>query len=84
MISVGPGTFLMGCPAGGNGYDDELSQHQVRITRPFAIGKYAISFDEYDALARATNKDLPEDRGWGRGRRSVINIFRDDAIAYTE
>lgn len=84
MIRIEPGTFLMGCPAGEDGYDNEKPQHQVRITRPFAIGKYAVTCNEYDAFAEATNRDLPEDEGWGRGRRPVINVSWEDAVAYAQ
>ena len=49
---------------------------------PFAIGKYEVTFDEYDRFAVATGRDLPDDAGWGRGRRPVINVTRLDAEAY--
>ena len=41
-----------------------------------------MTFDEYDRFAAATDRGLPRDEGWGRGRRPVINVSWDDAQAY--
>ena len=49
----------------------------------FLIGKYEVTFNEYDNFAVATNRSLPDDNGWGRGDHPVINISWDDAQAYT-
>jgi len=48
----------------------------------FYISKYEINFNEYDDFAIATNRSLPDDNGWGRGERPVINVSWDDAQAY--
>jgi len=50
--------------------------------RNLAVSRNAISFDEFDAFARATDRALPADNGWGRGRRPVINVSFADAGAY--
>ena len=50
--------------------------------RSFLIGKYEVTFDEYDAFCQAMGIKLPSDEGWGRGRRPVINVSWFDAIAY--
>jgi formylglycine-generating enzyme required for sulfatase activity len=55
----------------------------VTLARPFAVGKYAVTFDEWDACVAAggcTHK--PGDRGWGRGRQPVIDVSWQDAQAY--
>ena len=41
-------------------------------------------FDQYDEFAKATNRELPEDEGFGRGRLPVIFVSWDDAVAYAE
>jgi formylglycine-generating enzyme required for sulfatase activity len=72
----------MGAPEGEDGRSaDEGPQHRVTIARPFALGRYAVTFEEYDAFC-ATGRDEPADRGWGRGRRPVINVSWNDAVAY--
>ncbi|PNE23559.1 hypothetical protein V511_01310 [Mesotoga sp. Brook.08.YT.4.2.5.1] len=46
------------------------------------MGKYEVTFDEYDAFCEATGRSKPNDQGWGRGTRPVINVSWNDAIAY--
>jgi hypothetical protein len=83
MIGIQRGEFRMG-DIQGSGSADEQPVHSVRIPRPFAMGRYEITFDEYDVFARLTGRALLPDQGWGRGRRPVINVSWDDAVAYTK
>jgi formylglycine-generating enzyme required for sulfatase activity len=46
------------------------------------MGKYEVTFDEYDAFCNATGLSKPKDENWGRGNRPVINVSWFDAIAY--
>ena len=41
-----------------------------------------MTFDEYDLFAKANNQTLPDDKGWGRGKRPVIKVSWKDATAY--
>lgn len=81
-----PCTFKMG---GG----DDI--REVAIDRPYAIGVYEVTFDEYEVFRLAMNKknsrcpdghELRErseqDNGYGRGRRPIINVSYDDAKCY--
>jgi formylglycine-generating enzyme required for sulfatase activity len=52
--------------------------------KPFAMGTYEVTFYEYDAFAITTGRRLPEDQGWGRGKRPVINVSWNDVKAYAE
>lgn len=68
--------------------EKESPQHKVSIPTPFAIGKFAITFDEWDAC-RADggcnpDKPAPDDYGWGRGRRPVIDVSWADTKAYLQ
>jgi len=81
MVVVPAGSFRMGDLQGG-GYSNEKPVHTVRIERPFAVGRHEVTFDEYDRFARATGHALPDDEGWGRGRRPVISVSWEDAVAY--
>lgn len=49
---------------------------------PFSMEPYMVTFDEYDRYCKATGIEKPDDRGWGRGRRPVINVSWNDATAY--
>jgi formylglycine-generating enzyme required for sulfatase activity len=85
MVVVPPGSFTMGSPTSEPGHSvDENPQHTVTIARQFAIGRFPVTFDEWDACAAdgGCNSYKPSDEGWGRGRRPVINVSWDDAEAY--
>jgi formylglycine-generating enzyme required for sulfatase activity len=83
MVALEGGTFLMGSPEGEAGRsDDEGPQHEVTVAG-FAIGRYPVTFAEYDHFCDATGREKPEDKGWGRGRMPVISVSWRDAVAYT-
>ena len=48
----------------------------------FNISRTEITFNQFDAFCRSTNRELPDDSEWGRGDRPVINITYEDAQAY--
>ncbi len=48
----------------------------------FSISRKEITFDQYDAFCLATNRELPDDSEWGRGKQPVINITYNDAMNY--
>lgn len=81
MVEVPPGTFLMGTPKEG-GYDNEKNQHVEKV-EGFAVGRFEVTFAEYDRFCEAVGLRKPDDNGWGRGNRPVINVNWEDALAYT-
>ncbi len=55
MGVIPAGNFTMGSPASEKGrYDDEGPQHEVRIPRAFALGKYEVTRGGFEAFVRAT------------------------------
>jgi len=80
MIEIPAGRFDMGTGPGFP-YFDERPRHQVTLPG-FSISKYEVTFEEYDRFAAATGRAKPSDEGWGRGRRPVVNVDWDDAVAY--
>ncbi len=85
MVVVPAGKFSMGSPASEPGRSaDEAPQHTVTIARRFAVDRFEVTFDEWDACAAdgGCNGYKPSDEGWGRGRRPVINVSWNDANAY--
>ncbi len=85
MVFIAGGKFQMGTDPemDSDGDEDEQPRHEVTIGA-FSIGKHEVTFAEYDTFANATNRELPEDEGWGRGRQPVINVSWQDAMAYTK
>jgi len=81
MVWLPGGTFTMGDDK--SAWDSEKPAHPVTLSH-FAVGKYPVTFEEYDAFCEANQREKPEDRGWGRGRRPVIYVSWDDAQAYCQ
>jgi formylglycine-generating enzyme required for sulfatase activity len=78
MVVIGAGTFQM-----GSSDQYESPAHRVTIAKPFAIGRREVTFDEWDACVSAGGcKHRPDDRGWGRGDRPVLNVSWLDAKQY--
>ena len=91
MAVIPAGSFLMGSLENEEWqyYDEfhrvyEWPQHRVTIREPFAAGVYEVTFEEWDACVADGNCGgyRPDDEGWGRGRRPVINVSWEDAQAY--
>ncbi len=83
MVVIPGGSFLMGSLAGERGrVKDEGPQHRVTVRR-FAMGKYELTFAQWDACAAAGGcSRRPGDEGWGRGNRPVIWVSWNDAKQY--
>lgn len=83
MVVIRPGSFMMGSPATEEGRGaSEGPRHLVTIARAFAMGKYEVTFDEYDACVADKGCRQVADNGWGRGRRPVVNVSFLDALRY--
>ena len=85
MVLIPAGVFQMGCSSGGC-RSDERPVHSVQIPRPFAIGRFEVTFAQWDSCAAAGGCGMhrPADKGWGRGNRPVINVSQRDAEAYAQ
>ena len=85
MVVVRAGEYMMGSPEGEEGRsDDEGPRHRVWIGEAFAVGKYEVTFGEWDACVAdgGCGGYVPDDAGWGRGDRPVVNVSWADAKAY--
>lgn len=83
MIIIPRGSFIMGDQK-LVGDDNELPAHQVTIGHRFALSRNEVTFNDYDYYARSMGRPLPDDEGWGRGNRPVINVSWKDAKAYVQ
>jgi formylglycine-generating enzyme required for sulfatase activity len=85
MVVVPAGSFTMGSPVNEKERSSEEGpQHPVKFDEPFAVGRFAVTFDEWDTCVAdgGCNGYRPADQGWGRGKRPVINVRWSDAKAY--
>ena len=84
MVVVPAGQFTMGSPKDEEGhYDDEDPPHKVTIGRAFAVSRFEITSDEWDACVILGGCAWPAPEiGWGRGKRPVMNVRWDDAQQY--
>jgi len=80
LAEIEGGTFTMGTEA-KDGFQNAFPPQNVTV-RSFRMGKFEISFDQFDAFARATKHALPPDEGWGRGKLPVINVNRSEIEAF--
>jgi formylglycine-generating enzyme required for sulfatase activity len=80
MVVVAPGSFTMG----ELGHTRRTPLHPVTIGYTFVAGRYDVTFDEWDACVAGGGCAgyRPDDHGWGRGRRPVINVSWDNAQDY--
>lgn len=84
MVVVPAGNFLMGTPVptgfftvfGDDGGDGERPAHEVRIAKPFAVGRYEVTQAEWRALMGSNPSRFPEPR------RPVEQVSWNDAQAF--
>ena len=84
MVVVEADSFDMGSP--DSYYTNERPVHQVNI-KGFAVGTKEMTFNEWDACKAGEQThspctDDPDDNGWGRGTRPVINVNWGQAQSY--
>jgi formylglycine-generating enzyme required for sulfatase activity len=96
MVVVPAGVFTMGSPQDEPGrsvivglpheprIDPEGPQHRVTFARPFAVGRFSVTFAEWDTCVAdgGCNGYRPDDWEWGRGKMPVINVSWNDAQGY--
>ena len=94
MVVIQGGRFSMGCmnpPSDGSVGEaataacpaDELPVREVTI-KPFELSKHEVTFGNWDACVAGGGcyGYRPDDRGWGRGIRPVIDVRWDHVISY--
>ena len=50
MILIPAGKFVMGSPASEKGHRVNETQHEVTLTKPFYMGKYEVTQEQWDAV----------------------------------
>ena len=82
MVVVPAGKFVMGAVKGKK---RAKPAHDVTIAKSFAISKYEITWDEWEAcMADGGCTREPDDHKWGKGKQPVINISWKHANNYVK
>lgn len=99
MVMIPAGSFVMGSPKTEKDYHfyfTEVPQTEIVIEKPYAVGKYELTWAEWDAcvadggcednsnkgFSATSSPEFSGDAGFGRGRRPVINVSPEDAADY--
>jgi formylglycine-generating enzyme required for sulfatase activity len=85
MVVMPSGSFKMGSSSDEEAPSNENPQHLVRLQSPFAVARYAVTFDEWDgcvADGRCSVRKPDDDRASGRDRKPVVGVSFDDAKEY--
>jgi formylglycine-generating enzyme required for sulfatase activity len=99
MVVIPAGSFVMGSPEAEALRDPDEGQHTVAFRRPFAIGKYPITWDEWEECVRDNvyagrdvetslrtgldGKPIQKYSDHGRGNRPVVGVSWYDALVFT-
>ena len=86
MVDITGGTFRMGALTRRD-YNTAPSEpaHNVTIS-DFRIGKYEVTFAQWDSCVAdgRCGGYQPDDNGWGRGNRPVINVSWNDVQGFID
>jgi formylglycine-generating enzyme required for sulfatase activity len=78
MVSLPPGEFAL-----GDASLEGRSRPRVAINYRLAVGRFELTFAEWDACASDGGcRRRPNDGGWGRGWQPVVNVSWQDAQQY--
>jgi formylglycine-generating enzyme required for sulfatase activity len=83
MVALPTGSFTMGSP-NGEGFDQERPQHLVVLDRKIAVGKFEVTWDEFNLCHWDGPCPAAKDDGFGGGRRPVTNVSWEDAKLYVD
>jgi len=83
MVTIPPGSFIMGSERGGTDYD-EAPLREVTISRSFRMSATEITNREYEEF-RPEHKALRGKEGFSTGdNEAVVFVSYDDALAYCD
>lgn len=84
LVVIPAGEFVLGDRT-GRGNFNERPTRPITIEKPFALGRYEVTFADWRQYQRATGTPMPDNEGWGLSEvRPVINVSWQQAIAYCQ
>ncbi len=83
-VRIPGGSFYMGSPdSEPERYEWEGPRHMVSVN-PFVMSQYCVTFELYDLFCDTIGIKKPDDNGWGRGNRPVVNVSWHEARAFAK
>ncbi len=80
MVPIPEGTYQQGdIEEFGESWRNPVREVTIAA---FSLSQHEVTFEAYDRFAIDTGRELPNDQGWGRGKRPVINVTWEDARDY--
>lgn len=84
MVVIPAGKFTVSYPPGDSGrFHHEGPIRAVNFRTPLAVGKFEVTFDEWDACVAGKGCPKIDDKGRGKGKRPVVYVSWDQAAGYT-
>lgn len=87
LVVIPAGIFTIGSPAEELGRrSDEGPRRRITIEHAIAVGRFEVTFAQWDACVAGGGCGAyrPADQGRGRGSRPVINVSWNNAQAYVQ
>ena len=85
LVLIPAGEMAVDDPDLRSSRTDGAEPRRVVFERPFRIGKFEITFEQWDMCHQAGGcTHRPDDKGWGRGQRPVIDVSWDDIGQYLD
>lgn len=81
FVEIPGGTFVMGADSTVDEYAHP--PHPVAVA-PFALMQREVTYAEFDRFAEAHDLALPDDEELGRGKRAVVHVTWDEAVAFCD
>jgi formylglycine-generating enzyme required for sulfatase activity len=82
LVVIPAGTFEYGARPDEAASTQERPRRAAMMESPFALGRYPVTTEEFEAYARATGWRPRDDLIWLRGRQPVVNVRASDARDY--
>lgn len=76
MVLVPPGKFMMGSPFGESGHRENEKLHEVELTRPYYVGKFLVTQEQYTHVMQVANECWFSSTGNGKERVNGIDTKR--------
>lgn len=77
------GQYDMGSTTDEFGHSkEEYPQHYIQILKPFAIGRYTVTADEFELFCKDTEWSVRPDLIWSQGKEPAINLRLIDVNLY--